>query len=80
MGVEPQYLRLQIVLEHHGLRRVTEVPLAGFDIVRLRLEASIQNLGMVQLLTQAVTTAIKKDMIDQILREPSQEPADDVPA
>jgi hypothetical protein len=76
MGVEPQYLRLQIVPEHHGLRRVTEVPLAGFDIVRLGLEASIQNLGMVQLLTQAVTTAIKKDM----LREPSQEPADDAPA
>jgi hypothetical protein len=30
---------------------------------------------MTQLLTEAVTTAIKKDLIDEILRAPSQEHA-----
>jgi len=42
---------------------------------RVALEAEAQNLGMTQLLTQAVTTAIKKDMIEKILREPSPDPA-----
>jgi hypothetical protein len=69
MGAEPQYPRIQIVLEHNGLRRVTDVPLGERDIVRLGLEASVQNLGMVQLLTHAVTMAIKKDMIERILHE-----------
>jgi len=64
-----------IVLEHDGLQRVTDVPLAGLDIARVALEAEAQNLGMTQLLTQAVTTAIKKDMIEKILREPSPDPA-----
>ena len=75
IGPKPQYLRFQIILEHDGLQRVTDVPLAGLDIVRVALEAEAQNLGMTQLLTQAVTTAIKKDMIEKILREPSPDPA-----
>jgi len=75
IGPKPQYLRFQIILEHDGLQRVTDVPLAGLDIARVALEAEAQNLGMTQLLTQAVTTAIKKDMIEKILREPSPDPA-----
>jgi DNA-binding CsgD family transcriptional regulator len=67
----PQCPRLQIVLEHGGMRRETDVPLTGLDIARLGLEASVQNLGMTQLLTQAVTIAIKKDLIDEILRRPT---------
>ena len=68
-------LRFQIILEHDGLQRVTDVPLAGLDIARVALEAEAQNLGMTQFLTQTVTTAIKKDMIEKILREPSPDPA-----
>ena len=56
-------------------QRVTDVPLAGLDIARLALEAEVQNLGTTQLLTRAVTTAIKKGLIDEILRGSSQEPA-----
>ena len=59
--------------ERDGAHLVTDVPLAGLDITRLGLEASVQNLGMVQLLAQAVITAIKKDMVGAILGEPSQE-------
>jgi hypothetical protein len=63
---KPQYLPFQIILKHNGLQRVTDVPLAGLDIVRVALEAEAQNLGM----TQPVTMAIKKGMIEEILREP----------
>ena len=43
---------------------MTDVSLAGLDVVRLALEAELQNLGTRQFLTQALTTAIKKDLID----------------
>jgi len=66
--------RFQVVLERDGTHLETDVPLAGLDITRLGLEASVQNLGMVQLLAKAVITAIKKDMVGEILGEPSQEP------
>ena len=78
IGPEPQYPRFQIIVEHNGLPQVTDVSLTGLDVARLALEASLRNLGMTQLLTQAVATAIKKDLIDEILRGPSQEPAPQV--
>jgi hypothetical protein len=63
------------IFEYNGLQQVTDVSLAGPDVARLALEAELQNLGTTQFLTQAVTTAIKKDLIDEILRGSSQEPA-----
>jgi len=78
MQLEPQYPRLQVIIEHGGVPQATDVPLTGLDVARLGLEASLRNLGMTQLLTQAVATAIKKDLIDEILRGPSQEPAPQV--
>ena len=75
IGPKPQYLRFQVVLEYDGLQRVTDIALTNFDIARLALEAEVQNLGTTQLLTRAVTTAIKKGLIDEILRGSSQEPA-----
>jgi hypothetical protein len=71
-----QHPRFQIVVKRNGLFRcATDVPLTGPDIARLGIEAMTQNLGMGQLLTQAVTTAIKKNMIQEILGGPSQERA-----
>jgi hypothetical protein len=78
VGPKPRYPRFQIVLDHDGVRRVTDVPLKDIDIVRLAHEAAVQNLGMAQLLTHAVTTTIKKEMIDEILCGPSQEAAPQV--
>ena len=72
VGPKPQHPHFQITVKG---RYATDVPLTGPDIARLALEASVQNLGMTQLLTQAVTTAIKKNLIEEILRESSQEPA-----
>jgi len=45
----------------------------GSDVLRVGIEAMARNLGMGQLLTQAVTTAIKKNMIQEILGGPLQE-------
>jgi hypothetical protein len=79
VGPKPQHPRFQVVLERNGsVQCVTEVPFKGLDIVRLGLEAAGQNLGMGQLLTQAVITAIKNNMIQEILGggghvRPSQE-------
>jgi hypothetical protein len=47
----------------------------GSEIARLGIEAMAQNLGMGQLLTQAVTTAIKNNMIQEILGGPLKERA-----
>ena len=44
-------------------------------IARLALEAEARNMSMGQLLTAIATMAVKKDMIEEILREPPQEPA-----
>jgi len=71
--IGPQYPRfqIQILLEHDRKRCETDVPLMGLDIARLGLEAGVRNLTMTQLLTQAVTTAIKRDLIEGILRKPT---------
>jgi len=42
------------------------------DIGRLGVEAAAQNLGIGQLMAIAVATAIKKDLIDEILGAPSR--------
>jgi len=76
VGPEPGHPRFQIVVNRNGLvGYATDVPLMGSELARLGIEANAQNLGMGQLLTQAVTTAIKKNMIQEILGGPLQERA-----
>jgi predicted TIM-barrel enzyme len=72
MRVDGQF---QISLERGGMRRATALPLTAHDIAQLALAAAVRNVGMTQLLTEVVTTAIKKGMIEEILREPAQERA-----
>ena len=72
MRVDGQF---QISLECGGMRRATALPLTAGDIAQLALAAAVRNVGMTQLLTEVVTTAIKKGMIEEILREPSPDPA-----
>jgi hypothetical protein len=71
-SADPQF---QITLERKGVRQATDVPLTGLDIARLGLEAGVRDLSMAQLLSAVVTTAIKKNMIEEILCEPTQSPA-----
>jgi hypothetical protein len=72
MRVDGQF---QISFERGGTRRATALPLTAHDIAQLALAAAARNVGMTQLLTEIVITAIKKDMIEEILREPSPDPA-----
>jgi hypothetical protein len=65
----------QITLEGNGTRRTFELPLTSSAIGLLKFEAEMRNLSMGQLLAEVVTTAIKKGMIKEILREPSPDPA-----
>ena len=67
--------QFQISLESGGMRRATALPLTDRDIAQLALEAAVRNVGMTQLLTEIVITAIKKDMLKEILREPCPDPA-----
>ena len=68
--------RLYITLECNGRRQTTELPLpTGSAIGQLKLEADIRKLSMGQLLAEVATMAIKKGMIEEILREPAQERA-----
>jgi hypothetical protein len=72
MRVDGQF---QISFERGGMRRATALPLTDRDIAQLAIAAAVGNVGMTQLLTEVVITAIKKDMIEEILREPSPDPA-----
>ena len=72
MRVDAQF---QISFERGGERHATAVPLTARDIAQLALAAAVRNVGMTQLLTEIVITAIKKDMIEEILRKPSPDPA-----
>ena len=65
MRVDGQF---QISLECGGMRRATALPLTDRYIAQLALEAAVRNVGMTQLLTEIVIKAIKKDMIEEILR------------
>ena len=72
MRVDGQF---QISLECGGMRRATALPLTAGDVAQLALAAAVRNVGMTQLLSEVVATAIKKGMIEEILREPSPDPA-----
>ena len=62
--------QFQISLEYGGMRRATALPLTAGDIGQLALAAAVRNVGMTQLLSEVVATAIKKGMIEEILRRP----------
>ena len=75
MRPEWQCAGFQIVLARNGVvQHATDVPFMEPDIGRLGFEAALQNLGITQLMAVAVTTAIKKDLIYEILRAPLTRP------
>jgi hypothetical protein len=64
--------RFQIVLARNGVvQDATDVPFLKADIARPGSEAAARNPGITQLMAVAVTTAVKKDLIYEILRAPS---------
>ena len=67
--------QFQVTLELNGARRTTNLPLTNSDIAQLALAAAARDISMGQLLTDIMSKAIRKNMIEEILREASQEPA-----
>ena len=60
-------------MSRHEIAELLDVPLGSLQVTSLA--AAVRNVGMTQLLTEIVITAIKKGMIEEILREPAQERA-----
>jgi hypothetical protein len=59
--------KFQFVMERRGEQRTTDLPISADDLKRLSLQASLQNVGIAELMGQVVVKAIKKNMIQDIL-------------
>jgi hypothetical protein len=59
--------RFQLVLQSQGKEVTTEIAIAASDVGRLGLEASAQDLGLTDLMSQVLTQALKKGLIQEIL-------------
>jgi len=59
--------KIQLVLQSHGMEQATDLPFTTSDIGRLGVEASAQNLGLTDLMSQVLTQALKKGLIEEIL-------------
>jgi hypothetical protein len=59
--------RFQLVLQSQGKEVTTELAIAASDVGRLGLEASAQDLGLTDLMSQVLTQALKKGLIQEIL-------------
>jgi hypothetical protein len=59
--------QFQVTVELNGVRRATDLPLTARDMAQLALAAAVRNVGMAQLMTEIVITAIKRGMIEEIL-------------
>jgi hypothetical protein len=59
--------KFQFVLERQGQQCTTDLPISANDIQRLALQASLQNVGITELMGQVLVQAIKNNMIQNIL-------------
>ena len=59
--------KFQFVAERQGQQRATDLPISADDLKRLALQASLRNVGITELMGQALAKAIQKNMIQDIL-------------
>ena len=59
--------RFQVVLQSQGKESATDLAITARDIGRLGLEAAAQDLGLTDLMSQVLTQALKKGLIQEIL-------------
>jgi hypothetical protein len=59
--------KFQLVLQSHGMEQTTDLPFTTSDVGRLGVEASAQDLGLTDLMSQVLTQALKKGLIQEIL-------------
>ena len=63
--------KFKVTLQFEGAEQTTDLSLSPEAIGQLGLEAVMQDAGILELISQAVVDAIKKDLIEQILRDDS---------
>ena len=61
--------KFQFIVQMQGKELRTDIPIAPHSVERLALEAWAQNLSMIGLMGRLLITAVKTDMIQEILRE-----------
>jgi hypothetical protein len=59
--------KFQLVLQHRGKELRTDLPISASELPRLSLEASLQDVSIVEVMGRALAKAIKMDMIQRIL-------------
>ena len=59
--------KFQFVVERQGQQRASDLPISADDLKRLALQASLRNMGITELMGQALAKAIQKNMIQDIL-------------
>ena len=66
--------KFTITFQLRGVEQVTDVPLSHDAIQRLALEGVSQDVGLLELMAQVLVDAVKKDLIEQILRDNDSPP------
>ena len=66
----------QFQMDRKGARRTIDLLFTDSGIAQLATAAEMRNLSMGQVLTDAVVTAIKKNMVERILCETAPKPED----
>jgi hypothetical protein len=61
--------KFQLIVKTRGKELATDIPMTPHAVERLVLEAWAQDLSMIELMGRLLMTAIKTDMIQEILRE-----------
>ena len=61
--------KFQFIVQTHGKELTTDIPMAPHAVERLALEAWAQDLSMMELMGRLLITAVKTDIIQEILRE-----------
>ena len=56
-----------MVLKTQGTEQATDLAFTTSDVARIGLEASAQGLGMTDLMSQILTQALQKGLIQEIL-------------
>ena len=59
--------KFQFVMDWKGEQRTTDLPINADDLTRLALQAAVLNMGIAELMVEALVKAIKQNKIDDML-------------
>jgi hypothetical protein len=59
--------KFKLVIQRRGKEQTADIPFTASEVGRLGLEASVQSLPMTDLMSEVLTQALKKGLIQEIL-------------